>query len=82
MDLEGELRLLRPARGDLLALYVDTRTLDAPETVAAAIKELRGRGVVVVILPRDALLTRPHGRTAAEVLDEWLAPHGYRAVPR
>lgn len=82
MDFEGELRLLHPKRGDVLALYVDTRTVACPDVLGGSLAELRRAGVVILVLPADALLTTPVNRTPLEVLDEWVRPHGFRVVPR
>jgi hypothetical protein len=82
MDLEGELRLLRPKRGDVLALYLDLFVVEDVDGLAHVLNDLRRAGVVVLLLPTDAKCMQVVGRTVRDVLDEWVRPHGFTVVPR
>jgi hypothetical protein len=82
MDIEGELRLLRPKRGDVLALYIDLFALEDAEGLSRVLGDLRRDGVVVVLLPNDAASMQIPGRTVRELLDDWVRPHGFMVVPR
>lgn len=76
-----QVRLLRPKRGDVLALYVDIFTIPNPEELARQLAEIRRDGVHVLLLPVGSSLQAAPGRPQSEIINEWLRQYGFRAVP-